>query len=327
MALAGLFAAASMAGFGLSRSYPAYCAASFLSGMGFGFGSMIPIAILLGRWFRRRRTLAVSLCHASSGIATLGIPSLIASSVENYGLPVTFFGEGALICALTALSFLLVRDRPDGVRSFPYGGDPGPAREPSSGKRAGIGGTDWLLIVPALLMTGAVTSVGFGHLSMLAASNGFRERTAALVVTVAGLMLMVGKAGFGVLSERYTTFRANRVFSAVLLISLAAFSFPIRSTALLMLSTALYGAGISMTAVGTSVWAGDLSAEQDYDRNVRRFQVAYSAGCLLFASVPGILADAAGGSYLPAFRMLLAFAACSMLIVQFLYRACRKRSR
>ena len=82
-----------------------------------------------------------------------------------------------------------------------------------------------------------------------------------------------------------------------------------------------------MTTVGIPVWAGDLSPEADFDRNVRRFQICYTGGSLLFASVPGMLADAAGGSYLPAYRLFLAFALCSMLTVQSMYRACRKRNQ
>ena len=66
MALAGLASALGFVVYSLSDSYAGYCAASALIGVGFGIGTMTPIAVLLGRWFVKDRLLAASICSAAT---------------------------------------------------------------------------------------------------------------------------------------------------------------------------------------------------------------------------------------------------------------------
>ena len=96
---------------------------------------------------------------------------------------------------------------------------------------------------------------------------------------------------------------------------------------LLFLAMCLYGTGLATTTVGLSAWAGDLSAPEQYNGNIRRFQLGYSAGTQLFSSLPGLLADRFGGSYVPAY---LFFTACTVFVlasVQWLYRVTGRTGR
>ena len=89
---------------------------------------------------------------------------------------------------------------------------------------------------------------------------------------------------------------------------------------MLFLAMCTYGAGLALTTVGLTAWAGDLSAPEQYDETVRRFQLGYAAGGLIFSSLPGILADHFHGSYLPAY---LFFTVCTVFVVasiQWTYR-------
>ena len=66
ISLAALFAACSFLIFGTADSYPAFCAGATVSGIGYGFGSMIPVSILMNRWFVRHRALALGICACGS---------------------------------------------------------------------------------------------------------------------------------------------------------------------------------------------------------------------------------------------------------------------
>ena len=82
----------------------------------------------------------------------------------------------------------------------------------------------------------------------------------------------------------------------------------------------LTGLGMPLSSVTLSVWAGDLSAPEDYDRLVKWLSSAYMLGSLVTGPVPGLLADRFGGSYVPAYGLFLFFLLISMLLIQTVYR-------
>ena len=93
-----------------------------------------------------------------------------------------------------------------------------------------------------------------------------------------------------------------------------------------MVTVACLGVGYPIATIGPSVWAGDMASPDNYPKVVRRLQVVYAGGALLFASVPGILADRAGGSYIPAYILFSCFLALTLLFIALAYRENGKRS-
>jgi nitrate/nitrite transporter NarK len=89
---------------------------------------------------------------------------------------------------------------------------------------------------------------------------------------------------------------------------------------MLFLAMVVYGMGLPLGTVAMTVWAGDLSTPEQYDDTIRRFQVGYAAGGLIFSSLPGILADRFGGSYVPAYLFFTLCAVFTLLAVQRIYR-------
>ena len=88
--------------------------------------------------------------------------------------------------------------------------------------------------------------------------------------------------------------------------------------------TALYGAGVSLSTVGLSIWAGDFGGEEQAAQLVQRFQLCYGIGGLGLSTMPGMFADWTG-SYAPAYLVLLGCAVVSVLIVQATYLKLKKR--
>ena len=121
MAIAGLLIASGFLIFGFAENYLLYCIGAMCVGIGYGFGTMVPIAIVLEHWFVKKRTVAISICSAITGFSTLGIPSLLTKMIESYSLKITFISEAVFIAVLTAVSFILIRDYPTDKRLLPYG--------------------------------------------------------------------------------------------------------------------------------------------------------------------------------------------------------------
>ncbi len=320
MAAAGVLVAAGFGLFGLAGSYAVYCVAAALVGLGYGVGTMIPIAIVLERWFVKERTLAIGACSAVTGLSTLGIPSLLTAVIEHAGLRASFLLETAAMLLLVAMSFLLIRSNPAQMGLSPFGGEEGADGKTVRRAGAGIEARDWLLLVPMLLLLGAMTNVGYSHLAVHMAAMGYPPQIVAMGITVSGVGLMVGKIAFGWIAGRIGTYRCDWLFGVLLLAGILLCCLPVFHPAFLYSALLLYGSGLSLTTVGLTAWAGDWGGEGQYDTTVERFQIGYSGGTLLFSTLPGILADRAGGSYRPAYLFFLLCAVFVLLTAQHLYR-------
>lgn len=320
MGLSGGLIVAGFFLFSAAKSHIAYLLAAAVIGVGYGFGTMIPVSIVMERWFIEKRTMAVGLCSAVTGLSTLGIPSLLTWMIERCGLAAAFRIEGAAIAVLVLMSFLLIRSRPQDMGMTPYGSwDNVAHREPESRGRS-LSQKDWALLVPMLLCVGAFTSVGYSHITVLARAEGVPSQTVALAVTISGITLMVSKFGYGVLEEKMSTYRTNRIFGVLLTAGLLLCCVFGGRPALLHLAMIVYGLGLPLGTVGLTAWAGDLSGPEQYDGTIRRFQVGYAAGGLVFSTLPGILADRFGGSYVPAYIFFTACAVFTVFAIQRTYR-------
>ena len=320
MGLAGFLIAAGFFLFGEAWSFATYLLAAAVVGLGYGFGTMIPVSIVMERWFIEKRTMAVGLCSAVTGLATLGIPSLLTWMIERYGLDASFRIEAAAIAVLILLSFVLIRSRPQDMGMTPYGcWDNIDHKSPENRGRT-LSRKDWMLLVPMLLCVGAFTSVGYSHITVLARAEGVPPQLIALAVTISGVTLMAAKLAYGVIEEKMSTVRTNWIFGSLLTAGLILCCVFRGRPALLYLAMIVYGLGLPLGTVGLTAWAGDLTSPENYNETIRRFQTGYSAGGLLFSTLPGILADRYGGSYVPAYIFFTMCAAFSVLAIQCVYR-------
>lgn len=106
--------------FGLGSDFWCYCLAASLVGCAYGVGTMVPVTMLVNRWFEDRRSVALGICAAATGLSTVGVPSLITWSVENVSLLTTFSGEALFMLLCGVICLALVRDTPERKQSAPY---------------------------------------------------------------------------------------------------------------------------------------------------------------------------------------------------------------
>lgn len=319
MTLAGTLTVLGFSLFGLSRGYGLYCLAAASIGLGYGFGTMIPIAIVLEHWFISKRSFAIGLCSAVTGLSTLGIPSVLTGMIEHWGLQITFLSEAAVIALLVFISHLLIRDHPSQKGMTPY--ETETASDPSlpSHTKGVLTKKHWFLLWPMLLLLGAMTSVGYSHLTVLATSEGFGSHTVALAITVSGIMLTISKCAYGWILDRVGAYLSNWIFGSILTFGLVLCCLMNGNMFLLFSAMCAYGIGLAATTVGVTAWAGDLSTPEQYDDTVRRFQIGYAAGTLVFSSLPGILADHFSGSYVPAYIFFVFCTVSVILTIQYIY--------
>ncbi len=305
--------------FGCLRSFAGCLFSAAVLGTGYALGGMIPVAVVIDRWFHEKKRLAFGFCLGITGCSTLGIPILITRSIETNGLPATFRMEAVFVLLLGAAAWLLIRSCPEDVGSLPYG-------TPVSGKGDAVrtdGVMDrkgWLVMVPTVLLSGIVATTAFSHFTVLAVGAGYSTHTAAIGMTVVGVVMIFAKIFYGWYADREGGFNANRLCGILLIAGLVMCCFVNGRNWFLYASLALYGLGLPLASVGISVWASDLSSSVQYESTVRWFNAINMAGNLLFAPVPGILADRFGGSYRLSYVIFSIFAVVLLAGVQSVYR-------
>lgn len=297
--------------FAYARSFPVYCAAAALTGVGYCWGGMVPISLAIARWFQDRRGLALGLASAGSGVSTVIAPVLLTRTMAHWGMRTAFLCEGAAVFLCAALVWLLVRDAPE---------EPpvSPSPEQSVRERPGLSRGQWALLLLAALLVGAAGGPGFSHLTMLYTSSGYDSLFVAGLLSYLGAMISVGKILCGQVYDRLGGRGGNRFSFGTLLVSLLLCCLaPAGGAVLPVLAITAFGLGMSITAVSPARWAADLCA--DYESAVRTITLAFTAGMLVFGPLPGLLAGWLGG-YVPAYVTFFLLLLAAFLIVQGLYR-------
>lgn len=92
-ALAAMLACVSFLLFAAAKSLAAYYFAGAVAGVSYALGSMVPASILMRRWFRAHSGLAIGICSAGTGLATVVFSPLFTAIAEAGGVDRAFCGQ------------------------------------------------------------------------------------------------------------------------------------------------------------------------------------------------------------------------------------------
>ena len=326
--------------YSFADTYPQFCIGASMAGISYGLGSMIPVSILMNRWFVRHRALAIGICASGSGLAVIILPPILTGIILRLSLRAAFLVTAGYTLASAILIYLLIRETPadmglealgEGDRvesrrtgsrrtaSERYVSERSAADQSASGlsaserlaarRRSSRGDADtqsdsvWILIGMVCVIMGALSNPGFVHLSVLYTSEGYAPMTIAFLISLCGIVLTLGKVLCGGAADLMGGLKASLLFIGLLLAGLVMCCFAFTgSVPLAAVAVFLFGVGSPVCTVGIPVWAGDLSEPKDYPKTVRNLQLIYAAGAMLFASTPGVIADHLG-SYIPVYAI------------------------
>ena len=307
-ALSAVLVSVSFVLFAAAKSLAAYYFAGAVAGVGYAFGSMVPASILMRRWFRSHCGLAIGVCAAGTGLATVAFSPLFTSIAEKSGVDHAFLWTAVFCLAAAAVVFCLVRDDPHALGLEPFGKEAQESAQTRALHALHPTRLRWAMVQLAVLLVSGIGATGFTHLMTLYMAEGMDAMRAAAAFSLCGLALMAGKFACGALCDRLGSYRSNYLlFSAALMLASAVF----------------LGFGSSLNTVGISIWAADLSTQERYESVLRQFQAAYGLGGLVVSFLPGAIADLTG-SYAPAYALFAVLLAFSLFTLQSTYRLARK---
>lgn len=183
------------------------------------------------------------------------------------------------------------------------------------------------MMLAAILLTGMLSNSGFTHLSVLYRGEGFDSVTTALLISFVGIAMTVGKCIYGQVVDRVGGYKSGYIFFSLLIAGQALCCFAgTGSTLVAFVAMLCLGLGMPLSTVGLTVFAGDAADKKNYTKTIKLYQIVYMTGMLIFGPVPGMVADRTG-SYIPAYMILIAFAAGAMILIQTAYALARRRAR
>ncbi|MGD9802839.1 MAG: MFS transporter [Hyphomicrobiaceae bacterium] len=158
-------------------------------GIGVGIGAActyIPTFAIVGGWFDRWRTRALSFAVAGTGLGMLALPPLSAVLIERFGWRVAIMALAAISGIVLAISAVLVRSAPPRANA--------PASEPLGATLRshafGLIYVSWVLGTMALF-------VPFVFLPAFAVNNGADPVAASWLISIIGGTSIIGRLGIG----------------------------------------------------------------------------------------------------------------------------------
>ena len=313
-ALSAVGIAAAMILYGTASSFPVYAAGAAAAGICYGIGGMLAVSVMIHRWFDEHQGLAVGICSAGSGFsAVIGTP-IITWMIETFSMRTAFFIEAAFVAALAVLIFLMLRNRPKGEERPPQF-----VSKTAKGQKQEdmfwIGKREiWFVMIGILLM--GFSYAATSHISVLYSNAGFSADQVSLIVSAMGAALFIGKCVYGQAADKLGSYRSGNIFFGMLVIGSGLCCLAGNgSIVLAMASVILVSCGSVLLSVGLTIIADAVAKQQYYAVVVRRIQIIYMLGSMVFGVVPGIIADHAG-NYIPAYVLITVFAAAAMLLIQ-----------
>ena len=94
---------------------------ALLGGVVYALAGMVPVSIVINAWFADHTALALGLCAAGTGAASITIPMILSALIERVSLPGVFRVMAVLMAIIAAAVLLLLRDRPQQMGLTAYG--------------------------------------------------------------------------------------------------------------------------------------------------------------------------------------------------------------
>lgn len=306
--------------FSVADRYWTYAIAAFISGIGYSIGAMIPVSIIVSRWFHSHKALALGICSAGTGMSTVIMPPLLTAIIESLGLHTAFLLEAVLILVIAALIFILLRNSPEemGLEPLTDAKDTGTKTGVQEG--CTLGKKEKAIAIAIMFLLGGSGSNGFTHLGVLYTTENYDSMEVAAIISAAGILLMIGKCVYGGVNDRIGAYRANYLFVTLLIAGLACCCLaPLHNRVILLIGIFALGFGFPVNNVGLPIWAEDLSNADTHEKVLKNFQMAYSCGTMVCSLFIGVSADIFK-SYVPIYMVFTTMSVIFLVFLQKIYR-------
>jgi sugar phosphate permease len=301
--------------FSFIRSPVTFFITFFLMAVGSSLGGYLPIGVSLVSWFRRRRSLALSI--SSSGMAAGGfLVQFVALAMTHWGWRWTAFASGVLVLLVGIPLAQVVRHRPEPYGLVPDGGalpeTPATRRRAApttvdfTGREAMRTRSFWFIAIghgSALLVVSAVMVHLIVHMTE---RLGYTLQQGASVLAMMTVVQLTAQLGGGWIGDRFSK---RAIVVACMAAHAGGLLLVAHATAFWMVALfgLLHGAAWGIRGPLMSAMRADYFGAASFGTITGLSSMVVMLGMMGGPLVAGIIADRTG-SYVTGFQVLAALA-------------------
>ena len=275
--------------------------------LGASIGGHLVTTTVINNWFRRKRTLAMSLALTGVGLGGIIVIPLLVWVRDSFGWREAAIGGGFTVWVFAVPIVAAMRWAPEQYGALPDGDPPDQVREAEATGQRPRGGGDidftlgeavrtrafWLLGIShgmALLPVVAVSVHQFAHMEQ---GIGLAPSSAALVVTVMSALIIAGRLIGGLLGDLW-----DKRYVFVIGVGGAAVSLAIFALATVLWQAMLYGVlfGVSWGVRGPTINAmrGEYFGRASFGKITGTSNLILMSFSIFGPLFAGVMADALG---------------------------------
>ena len=304
--------------FGVFHSWYLFYLAAAVIGIFYGLGTNMLVSLLIPRWFHSHTALALGICSSSSGLATVILPPVATAILTSGGLRAAIFFEGAIVALSAVVVFLLIRSHPRDLHLRAYeDGKEGRSVMKAAPKEGVHTRRSFLMAGIAMGLYAGIACAGTSQVSMIYSTGGYAPAQVALILTLYGAALTVGKIVYGRLCDTIGNRRTSAAAYAIEVVGGVCMCLAANK----VLGTAgilLFGFGLPLSTVGIPLLAEDVCEEGRYEQTIKTLNMIMYICGLILTPLPGIIADLTG-SYVPSFALFTVLTAMAGVTVELAY--------
>jgi sugar phosphate permease len=286
----------------------------FMMAIGTSLGGYLPISVAIVTWFRRRRSLALSISGMGMALGGLLTP-IVVTSLSRFGWRWTAFASGIVVLVIALPLAQLMRHPPERYGLTPDGeprrADDIAARPVETrsytAREAMATPAFWYISVGHAAALLVVSAVMVHMIIYVTEQLGYSLQQAGAVVALLTVMQLTGQLTGGWLGDRFSK---RRICAGCMLGHAAALMVLGLATAfwMVLLFAVLHGLSWGMRGPLMAAIRADYFGSGSFGMITGVSSMVIMFGMMLGPLVAGILADRTG-SYVPGFSVLAASAA------------------
>ena len=328
--VATLFTSTGFFVYAMAPNLAVYLIGAAFAGAGYGLGGMVIATLVTRRWFASGVGTAMGIATMGSGVSSFLLPPIVARIIESTSLTWGFLCEALLAFVLGIVIFCFLRNNPSDLGLTPYHAKTRTNKPDTSlhnARTTPLPQPAFCFLFVGCMLLGMVAINAGSYFSVLFTSEGIDTLRAALLISLLGLALTLGKLGSGFLFDRIGARTSTIILYIMMTTGLVLACVSSANSVVPFVAVIIYGFGITLGSVGISLWAMELSTPNNLTSTVKTMQIAYVVGGFLFSLVPGPLMDVCK-TYVISYALLALAAFTSAVIVVSVYtRYAPKKTR
>jgi MFS family permease len=226
---------------------------SVIIGIGSG-GIFVPLVVVVTHWFKARRSLMTGIVLSGIGLGMVVMAPVNTQLIQATSWKMTFLLTGILILVVCLVAAQFLKLDPSSMGLLPYGESPDTAR----GGRGPLGGLSfreafrtyqfWFVVL-MLLCFGFSTGAVNVHIVPDAINHGISSAVAAVILSTAGGLQVVGRVGLGIVADRIGNRRIYLIGFTLIALSLFWITFKTETWAFFLFAAVL---GLASGGLGSS---------------------------------------------------------------------------